>query len=84
MTTTLTTRMNLEDKKDFEAFCASAGITPSSAVNMFVKCTLREGKIPFEIKADPFLSKANMERLENNAKLMDAGKAQAHEVDLGD
>lgn len=84
MTTTLTTRINSDDKKDFEAFCASVGITASSAVSMFVKCTLREGRIPFEVRADPFFSEENRKRLERNAKIMDAGGGKIHEVDLDD
>lgn len=84
MSTTITTRVALEDKKNFEAFCESVGITPSTAINIFVKCTLKEGKIPFEISADPFYSAANQARLEKNAAIMERGGGKIHEVKLDD
>lgn len=80
MTATLTTRLDQQDKKDFESFCKAAGLTPSSAINMFVKATLREGEIPFKIKADPFYSDSNMKRLEKNAKEMQKYGGSIHEA----
>ena len=77
MTSTMTIRLDSEDKVRFDEFCQSVGLTSSAAVNLFVKATLREGKIPFEIKADPFYSKENMTGLEKNATKMEktAGKS---------
>ena len=54
MTQTLTMRLDSADKKAFEEFCSSVGLTSSAALNLFVKATLREGRIPFEIKSDRF------------------------------
>ena len=51
---TLSVRINSNDKKSFETFCNSAGINVSTAINLFVKAVLREQKIPFEIKAYNF------------------------------
>ena len=51
---TLSIRVNSKDKKEFDAFCNSAGINVSTAINMFIKAVLREQKIPFEIKSDNF------------------------------
>ena len=51
---TLSVRANSKDKKDFDAFCNSAGINVSTAINMFIKAVLREQKISFEIKSDNF------------------------------
>ena len=84
MTTTLTTRLDSEDKIAFEQFCKSVGMTPSTAINMFVKITLRQGEIPFAIKADPFFSDANMARLRRNAAEMEATGGTVHEVNLDD
>lgn len=42
-------RMNPELKKQFEAFCADMGLTMTTAINIFVKKTVREYRIPFEI-----------------------------------
>ena len=46
MKKTITIRLDSNDKKNFELFCESIGITPSIAINMFIKATLREGKSP--------------------------------------
>lgn len=35
--------------KEFETFCEEVGLSVSSAVTLFMKKTLQEGKIPFEI-----------------------------------
>ena len=84
MTTTLTTRLDSDDKLAFERFCQSVGMTPSTAVNMFVKATLRQGELPFPVKADPFYSDANMARLRKNAAEMEATGGTVHEVKLDD
>jgi len=61
----LSVRVEDETKRSFDRFCDSAGLNASVAVNMFIKATLREKKIPFEITGsyDPFHSKTNKERL---------------------
>ena len=82
MTTTITTRLNSEDKEMFDSFCESVGITASAAINMFIKATLREGQIPFSIKADPFFSKANQERLKKSIQELETTGGTIHEIDL--
>ncbi len=77
---TLSIRINSEDKKGFENFCEQVGMNASVAVNMFVKTVIREQRLPFEVKADPFYSAANMERLENSVKQLKAGKGKEHEL----
>ncbi len=84
MTTTLTTRLDSEDKKAFEQFCQSVGMTPSTAINMFVKATLRGGELPFAVRADPFYSEANTARLRKNAHEMEVTGGTVHEVNLDD
>lgn len=84
MTTTLTARLDSDDKNAFERFCQSVGMTPSTAINMFVKATLREGELPFPVRADPFFSDANMARLRKNAAEMEATGGTIHEVKLDD
>lgn len=82
MTTTITTRVDSADKTLFDAFCDSVGITASSAINMFIKATIREGEIPFKIKADPFFSESNMALLRKSAKEMDETGGKIHDIDL--
>ena len=82
MTTTITTRISSEDKTLFDAFCDSVGLTASSAINMFIKATLREGEIPFKIKADPFYSDANQVLLRKSMKEMEETGGTIHDIDL--
>lgn len=82
MTTTITTRVDTIDKAMFDSFCESVGITASAAINMFIKATLREGEIPFKIKADPFYSEANQERLRKSIKELEETGGTIHDIDL--
>lgn len=77
---TLSIRVNSEDKKNFEEFCEQAGLNVSVAVNMFVKAVIREQKLPFEVKADPFYSHENMERLEKSIQQLKDGNGTEHEL----
>lgn len=54
MITTITIRLDSDTKTKFDQFCDSVEIAISTAIKMFIKVTLREGEIPFKIKADPF------------------------------
>ncbi len=82
MTAIITTRVNAEDKTLFDAFCNSVGLTASSAINMFIKATIREGEIPFKIKADPFYSDSNQALLMKSKKEMDETGGTVHDIDL--
>lgn len=73
MTQTLTRRVDSDDKKAFEDFCSSVGLTASAALNMFVKATLREGQIPFAIKSQKFNSK--VEKAIQQADEIENGRA---------
>lgn len=82
MTSTFTVRVNKEDKEKFDYFCKSVGLTASSAINMFIKATIREGEIPFKIKVDPFYSKANQTLLRKSIKELEETGETIHEIDL--
>ena len=77
---TMSIRTNDERKQSFEGFCESIGITVTSAVNMFITACLRENKIPFEIKADPFWSEENQTRLRESIKQIEDGKFSEHDL----
>ena len=49
--TTICIRIDTDLKKDFEAFCDSIGMSMSTAVNIFIKKSVVEQRIPFEITA---------------------------------
>ncbi|KRK88802.1 hypothetical protein FD17_GL002272 [Lentilactobacillus sunkii DSM 19904] len=56
------------------------GLTYSSAITMFSKAIVNEGKIPFEIKADPFYSKENQDVLRKSIKEAEKGKITQHDL----
>lgn len=78
----LSVRIDENDKKSFERFCNETGMNVSVAINMFIKTVLREHKLPFEIKTDPFYSKTNIEYLEKRIEDIDNGKAKLEEHEL--
>ena len=49
--TTVTIRVDEEIKRRFEEFCADVGMNMSVAVNMFIRASLKEQKIPFPIES---------------------------------
>lgn len=57
-------RMNRELKKQFEAFCDEVGINMTTAFTMFVKKTLREHRIPFDVGCDRTENKEVLEILQ--------------------
>ena len=78
--TNLSVRVDEQDKKRFEAFCSQTGMNVSVAVNMFIKVVLREQKLPFEVKADPFYSEENLDRLQKSIEELDNGNYTEHNL----
>lgn len=79
---TLTARIDSNDKARFDAFCSNVGMSSSTAINMFVKAVLRENRIPFEIAqpTDPFFSESNIAYVKKSVKELREGKGKAHEL----
>ncbi|MCL2640211.1 MAG: type II toxin-antitoxin system RelB/DinJ family antitoxin [Phycisphaerales bacterium] len=75
-TTNLNIRIDKELKGRAEAFFNELGLTMSSAFNIFVRQSLREGKIPFElsVEADPFYSEENQAVLRRSIQELNEGK----------
>ena len=46
---TITSRVDATDKVAFDVFCHNVGMNASTAINMFVKAVLREGRLPFTV-----------------------------------
>ncbi len=67
-------RMDDDLKKSAEETFRSMGMSMSTAINIFVVQTVRNGQFPFVIKADPFYSESNMSVLRRRARDMDAGR----------
>ena len=49
--TTVTIRIDEDIKRKFEEFCADVGLNISVAVNLFIRASLKEQKIPFPIES---------------------------------
>lgn len=47
--TTISFRVDSDDKRRFEEFCSDTGLNVSVAINMFIKAVLRESRIPFPV-----------------------------------
>jgi addiction module RelB/DinJ family antitoxin len=48
-TTIINFRIDVDIKNKFEQFCEKVGMTPSAAINIFIRKTIDKQKIPFEI-----------------------------------
>lgn len=79
-TTSITIRMDEGLKKQAEVLFDEMGLNMTTAFTIFTKAVVRQGKIPFEIAADPFFCEANQARLRKAIADMDAGKGSAHEL----
>jgi len=78
---TMSIRIDEDIKKGFDKFCEDVGMNASVAVNMFVRATLRENRLPFEVSSvsDPFYSEVNMNRLRKSIAQMDATGGTIHD-----
>jgi DNA-damage-inducible protein J len=80
VTTSITIRMDENLKKQAETLFEDMGLNMTTAFTIFTKAVVRQGKIPFEIAADPFYSEANQARLMKSIAQLEAGKGTAHEL----
>jgi len=58
------------------------GLNMTTAFTMFIRQTIRQGGIPFEIttRKDPFYSAENMKILRKSIQEAEEGKLTAHEI----
>jgi len=88
-TTNLNIRIDKELKEQAEDFFGELGLNMTTAINIFVRQSLRQGRIPFEISItpepqsrpkgegsplEPFYSPANMAVLHRSIKEANEGK----------
>jgi DNA-damage-inducible protein J len=80
--TNINIRMDDGLKKQAEALFSDLGMNMSTAFNIFVRQSVRQRKIPFEISAetDPFYSESNMRVLRQSIQEANEGKLTAHEL----
>lgn len=70
----------LKEKADF--LFNELGLNMTTAINIFVRQVVRQGRIPFDITthADPFYSDSNMRALRQSIADADAGKLTEHDL----
>ncbi|MDR0654314.1 MAG: type II toxin-antitoxin system RelB/DinJ family antitoxin [Synergistaceae bacterium] len=73
-TTSVTIRMDENLKKQAETLFEDMGLNMTAAFTIFTKAVVRQGKIPFEVAADPFYREANQIRLREAVKGLEAGQ----------
>lgn len=76
--TTISAKIENEDKTHFESIINSLGLNVTSAITAFVKATIRENGIPFALKVtdDPYIySEENMKYLRQGIAQIESGKA---------
>lgn len=75
-------RVDNDVKRNAERTLNDIGLSMSTAINIFLKTVIRENRIPFELSADPFYSRENINELERRVSNIQAGKSilQEHEL----
>jgi DNA-damage-inducible protein J len=73
-TTSINIRMDENLKKQAERLFEDMGLTMTAAFTIFTKAVVRQGKIPFEVAADPFWGEANQVGLREAVHDLEAGK----------
>ena len=79
-TTSITIRIDETLKKQAEMLFEDMGMNMTTAITIFVKTAVRQGKIPFEVGGDPFYREANQARLREAIAALEAGKGTVHEL----
>ncbi len=75
-------RVDDDVKRSAEKTFNEIGLSMSTAINIFLKTVVRENRIPFELSADPFYNRENMEELERRISDVRTGKSTLKEHDL--
>jgi DNA-damage-inducible protein J len=75
-------RIDDDLKEQADLIFGELGLNMTTAFNIFVRQTVREGGIPFAVttKPDPFYNAVNMKILRQSIKEADEGKLTSHEL----
>ena len=79
-TTSVTVRMEKNLKRQVETLFEEMGMNMTTAITIFAKTVVRQGKIPFEISVDPFWSEANQAHLRKAIAALNAGQGIEREL----
>jgi len=72
--------MDNDVKKQAQELFAQFGLDMTTAVNMFLKQSIRQRGIPFALQLDPFYSEKNQERLLLAAERMERTGGTVHDL----
>ncbi|MEJ8305769.1 type II toxin-antitoxin system RelB/DinJ family antitoxin [Saccharibacillus sacchari] len=69
-------RVDEEVKKEAELLFSELGLNMTTAVNIFIRQSIRQGGIPFDIttQTDSFYNPTNMKRLKESIRQVEEGK----------
>jgi DNA-damage-inducible protein J len=79
--TNINVRVDEDVKKKAEDLFGRLGFNVSTAVNIFLRKSLSEHGLPFDVNEDPFYSPANMERLQHSIQQMKQGNVVVKSMD---
>ena len=81
-TTNISIRMDKDLKEQAEKLYTELGMNLTTAFNIFVRQSVRQGGIPFEVttKTDPFYSESNMKVLRQSILEANEGKLTTHDL----
>ncbi|MCL2147188.1 MAG: type II toxin-antitoxin system RelB/DinJ family antitoxin [Synergistaceae bacterium] len=78
--TSMNIRMDTDVKRKAQELFSQFGLDMTTAVNMFLRQSIRQQGIPFALQLDPFYSEANQERLLKSAARMEETGGTVHEL----
>ena len=79
-TTSMNIRMDSEVKKQAQELFSQFNLDMTTAVNMFLRQSIRQQGIPFALQLDPFYSTENQNRLLKAAERMEQHGGVVHEL----
>ena len=72
--------VNPTDKQLASDLFDHLGLSPSTAINIFIKKSIAEGGMPFEVK-DPFYNTANQAELQRRFNKLNRNQTQDNKLD---
>ncbi|MCC3164125.1 type II toxin-antitoxin system RelB/DinJ family antitoxin [Lactiplantibacillus pentosus] len=77
---TVSVEVNPTDKQLASELFDHLGLSPSTAINIFIKKSIAEGGMPFEVK-DPFYNTANQAELQRRFNKLNRNQTQDNKLD---
>jgi DNA-damage-inducible protein J len=81
---TLNIRTDDTLKAQAELLFSELGLSLSTAVNMFLKQSVREQRVPLVLALDPFYSESNLRHIRQSLAQLNAGQGVEHDFDEDD